>query len=371
MRPGSPEGPVALSSATSALADTRPFWLWRAVEAADRFARLHFWGFTFFLVLLGAASVSPDPTFLQLALITAVGALFHNYAYVLNDVVDLPVDRAQPSRQNDFLVRGDVAPWQALVFALAQVPVALGLCVWAGVDPRGTKALLAAFVLMTIYDVWGKKCFCPPLTDLAQGLGWGGLVLFGAYAVGEPTPATWVAFASGAGFILLINGVHGGLRDLDNDFAQGSRTTAIFFGTRPGERRQPVGRSLRVFAMFGQLLLVATAAWAIQGNLLGYEPKKWAAVAMLQLLLQGLNLRYMWKVFRTDSPSWGRDFRLHIFLLLLAPALLFWPSMEGALRFLFPIAFVGPFFLVEVTSELMARGMEQVRHSLGVKPPAG
>lgn len=323
------------------------------VEAVDRFVRLHFLGFTFLLVLLGGVSVSPSLSVGQLLLLLAVGMCFHNFSYVLNDVIDLPVDRTQPARSRDYLVRGVIKPWQALLFALAQVPPAVALSLWAGAPWSAIRVLLLGFGLMTIYDLWGKKCAVPPLTDLAQGLGWGCLVLYGALALGaSPNILTWVAFASGAGFILLINGVHGGLRDLTNDLAQGSLTTAIFFGSRPTPRGATVSSGLKTFAMTVQCFLVLTTAWALVFARDYFSIAEWRGLLLFQGLLQGVNLSYMLRVFRTDSSTWERDFRLHLLLLLMAPAALLWPTMEGLIRWIFPVLFLGPFLLVEVAAEI-------------------
>ena len=345
--------------------NNQPPWIWQIIESADRFVRLHFWGFTFFLVLLGAVSAVPHLTVWQIGLAMTVAALFHNFAYVFNDVVDLPVDRTQPSRRQDYLVRGVIRPWQALVFSLMQIPLAVALSIAGGVSRAGILVLLAGFVLMAIYDLWGKKCFCPPLTDLIQGLGWGCLVLYGAYAAGgPPNLLTWVAFSSGAGFIFLINGVHGGLRDLENDLQRGSRTSAIFFGSRPEGGVVSVHGSLKVFAVSIQVLLIATVAVPLAMGSFEYSPRAQTAMIAVQILLQAINLRFMARVFRTDQPSWGRDFRIHIFLLLLGPAILFWPYMSGPVAWVFPIAFLCPFLLVEVTGEVVTRVINRCRRAL-------
>ena len=365
MTSGPPDLPTVASPSRLVNLEAQPPWIWQIVGSVDRFVRLHFWGFTFFLVLLGATSVSPHLTTWQMALTVTVAALFHNFAYVFNDVVDLPVDRTQPSRRQDYLVRGVIKPWQALVFSLAQIPLAVVLSFVGGVDEMGILALLAGFFLMAIYDLWGKKCFFPPLTDLIQGLGWGCLVLYGAYAVGgRPTLLTWAAFISGAGFIFLINGVHGGLRDLENDLQRRSRTTAIFFGSRPVGGAVSVHRPLKMFALAIQLLLIVTIVVPLATGAFNYSPRVYGVMVVVQVLLQAVNLRFMLRVFRTDQPSWGRDFRIHIFLLLLGPAIQFWAHMSGPVSWFFPVAFLCPFLLVEVTTEVVVRFTNRCRRAL-------
>ena len=89
------------------------------VEVA-RFARLSVSGFSLALPLVGAAAVSAALTPLQVAGLVAVGLAFHVFGYVSNDVIDLPIDRTQPLRHADPLVRGAIGRRQALAFACLQ-----------------------------------------------------------------------------------------------------------------------------------------------------------------------------------------------------------------------------------------------------------
>jgi 4-hydroxybenzoate polyprenyltransferase len=198
-----------------------------------RFIRFSALGATAILPLLGAASVAPRIEPALLLGLLAAALLFHCFAYVLNDVIDLPIDRLEPQRATFPLVRGMVSPAQALAFALAQVPLAFALTAWLGGGPAAFGALALAFALMAVYNLWGKRAPFPPLTDLAQGLGWAALLVYGAALAGPPAPLTAALAAFEVVFILLINGVHGPLRDLANDLRCGARTTAILLGARP------------------------------------------------------------------------------------------------------------------------------------------
>src|SRR6185295_6389335 len=117
----------------------------------------------------------------------------------------------------------------------------------------------------------------PPATDMIQGLGWGTLALMGALVGGGRL--SWLAVlaaAHGAGFLFLINGVHGGLRDLGNDLACGMKTTAIYYGAQPlpgGGARS--SRGVQQFAWFAFAVLVGPWAIAFAANLFGYDDRTW------------------------------------------------------------------------------------------------
>lgn len=336
-----------------------------ALTAVDKLIRLHFLGFSWMLVLLGAASVGETLRLPILGVLLAVGLSFHIYAYVLNDVVDLPVDRTQPSRAGDPLVRGDLRPWQALALALVQIPLAVGLVLVPADGPAPAATLLAGFFFMGLYDIWGKRCAVPPATDLAQGLGWASLVLCGAFLVGEPTALTWVAFLYGAGFILLINGVHGGLRDLANDLATGCRTTAIFFGCRPtpgdgSEAPVRVTRGLRLFAAAVQAGLVVVSLAPLVRNDFGYALPTLVGTAVTVALLNLASLWNLRRLFQPERPGWGLALRFHLFVLLFTWLVLFLPSLDLPVALVLLAGFFLPTVFFEATHEVLRRVQRRV-----------
>ena len=330
---------------------------WRAILAVDRLVRLHFLNFSSWLVLLGAASVAPELGLGRIAVLLGVALCFHIYAYVLNDVIDLPVDRTQPSRAEDPLVTGEVQPWQALALALVQVPLTLPLHMWLGGRASDLAVLALGFLLMAVYNVWGKRCFFPPLTDLVQGIAWGCLALYGALVSADSLNLlSWVVFGSGAGFIFLINGVHGGLRDLDNDLASGKRTTSIFFGARRDEEvgiRIPTG--LVVFAWLVQIVLMALLLLPFVGNQIGYGSPTLQVMLAVAVLFVAVDGRYMALVFRPKDPAWGPGFRIHMFFLLFGPLVVLWPHLGNPMAIVVPAMFFLPSLLFPTTHDLIRR----------------
>lgn len=240
-------------------------WRRRAVDVylAIRVSTL---GFSALLPLVGAASVAPGWSAATTAWLLAIALAFHVFAYVLNDAVDLWVDRTEPLRADSPLVRGAMTPAQAHALALVQLPLALALAVAAGAAPRALGWLALAFAAMAGYDLWGKRCPWPLLTDGVQAIGWCALLLAGAEFGGTSAAAvTWAIVGYVFLCVLLVNGVHGALRDLANDQARGARTTALWFGAQAGD-----GSAVRVpprlacYALGLQAGLVACAVQAVR-----------------------------------------------------------------------------------------------------------
>ncbi len=312
-------------------------------QSICRFVRIEYFSFTAMLLLLGAAmsTTQPDAALVSSLLVLAMG--FHVFAYVLNDIIDLPLDRQVKSRANDLLVRGTVSTRAASVL----VALAFAAAYFAALEiARYAVAahwvlygvLFAAFALMALYNVYGKKISLPPLTDLTQGVSWGLLAFIGlgmgalhanqASAVALPhvdrgllRGGALVLFAYGAGFLFLINGVHGGLRDYPTDQANAKRTTAILLGAAKRGGIVLSSRWIALFAYTVQTAMFGSLAWLVSRNPNGFHNV--AAVKLGLTALFATNNVYLWGVVKRVSPLREQWLNEHLFVLLLPPLMVF------------------------------------------------
>jgi 4-hydroxybenzoate polyprenyltransferase len=318
----------------------------RSLYPLGLFVRFSTLGVTTVIALLGAASVMPYPSNRTLLGILGVGLAFHLFAYVTNDVVDLPLDRTEPRRADFPLVRGTVTRRQALTFALVMFPLAVALTIWMEGNSRAYAALGTSFLLMLAYNLWGKRAPFPPLTDMIQGLAWGSFVLYGAAITATTfTPATTVIFVYVVIFILLTNGVHGSLRDLTNDLRCGVRSTAILLGARPhpgGGLRIPP--DLRAYALVLNVILICLALLPLIANCYGYTQSAWVWTIGAVALLCALSLGTLLTAARsTKNPRETNSVgMLHLFLMMSIPIVLLVPTMNGPLLILSVTIFVLP-----------------------------
>lgn len=306
------------------------------------FIRFPSLGASVIMALFGAVSVAAVSG-LQITGIVLGAVAFHNFAYILNDLVDLPIDRTEPRRKQFPLVRGLVAPRSAFLFALLQVPLVFAVTYWLGGNGRAYAVLAAGLGCMTLYDVWGKRLFLPPLTDAAQGIGWGCLALWAAALMpGEPTRLTVLLFVYIALFITLINGLHGSLRDLANDYRHGVRSTAVFLGVSPQINEIPLGLKRYAFVLQAALIVVSfTAFW---GNTLGYSVGEYGvtgtAVTLLNLAAWRL-LRRALNLF-ADRPQMLAVGTLHLLALFGVLVALFAFRLPGWLQLIVLPLFLTP-----------------------------
>jgi 4-hydroxybenzoate polyprenyltransferase len=225
--------------------------------------------------------------------------------------------------------------------------VAFALTAWVLGGTLPTYAALGlSFALMAVYDLWGKRTPFPPLTDFAQGVAWGGLVLYGASAVaGRITALTGAVVAFVIVYVLLINGVHGGLRDLANDLGCGMRTTAIMFGARPlGEAGAAMGTLLVIYSIVLQALANGVLLFALIANWFGYPPLTWLIMLVVLLSMTALS----WFLFRLCFRSLGNRWSLifagtwHTSVTLSSLVVLFIPYMGRTLLIALLAAYIGP-----------------------------
>lgn len=221
--------------------------------------RLPLVGWSLALPFMGALSAS-DGQLDRAAATFLVAIPFHIVYTVLNDLADLGVDRGDPRKVGRPLVSGAVRPAQAACLVVAAVPAAFALDILLlGPDSGRALVLGCAIAGVAVYDWWGKRTPFPPLMDLAQGLGSAAMVHYGAAAAGRPTVVTYLVDAAVALFIVLINGVHAGLRDLYSDFTFGARTTPIMFGARPADTKPTIPTGLVAYAWTLQVAFVGLA----------------------------------------------------------------------------------------------------------------
>lgn len=226
-------------------------------EIAD-FCRLSLIGMALSAVTLGCISSGGGVSLPIAAGLAVVAAAFHVAVFVHNDLCDLSLDRTEPRRARFPLVTGRVsrrAGWLVVVGAAA---VSIGVDAALGGDSAApVTALVVGYAALACYNVAGKRTSVPYLTDLVQGVGWAALVVYGALRTAGTTPPTWFAAGYVVGYIVLVNGVHGGLRDLPNDHARRARTAAVRLGARPGPRGIVIPRRMRRYAWALQALLAA------------------------------------------------------------------------------------------------------------------
>ena len=319
-------------------------------------------GGTLLIAALGAFAADPHPGPAAFTAVLVVGLCFHTFAYVTNDLVDLPLDRV--ARPISPLVVGWIPTRTALAVALVQVPVALGVALVVG-GLRAASVMVAALAAMAVYNLYGKRAPAPPLTDAVQGVSWSALLLAAAAMVGDAwTPIIWTFAAFVVVFILMANGIHGSIRDLVIDRQFGVRSTAIVYGAHPrGQGGVFLPRGLVVYASALQVAAFSVLWASVIRDDLSYSRAGSRLVASLLLILTVLSSRFLLVALRSEDD--GRALRsagmLHLVTLLAVPVVLLLPRLHGGVIAALAVLYVVPLLPHHGLPDTIRWGRERAR----------
>jgi hypothetical protein len=190
--------------------------------------------------------------------------------------------------------------------------------------------------MMTIYNLWGKRTPLPPLTDAIQGVGWSTIGLYGICVLNySPTMLTGAFLVYVFVLVLMINGVHGALRDLTNDFHQGMLTTAILLGARPkGDLGIHLPLRLKYYALILQVFLLGSSLLPLLANWFGYRPVTWGITTTVMGLVAAATLYCLVRAIGSVDNRWNL-IQFGMFHLVLSLGMLVLPFLyvvQGTLR---------------------------------------
>jgi 4-hydroxybenzoate polyprenyltransferase len=195
--------------------------------------RLFNMGLTGVAPVLGALAMWNEGvlTPLKLLILFIIGGLAHSYGFVLNDVIDIKVDKLSKDLFARPLVQGSITRKHAAFFAVFCM---IGSFLLSLVFLRELRSyiflfliLLLAYLFATLYDIASKKY---PGMDLFVAGAVFFLILFGASTIGTPTMLAYIVALIGGLQVLFMNMINGAIKDIDHDKEGSANTIAIRLG---------------------------------------------------------------------------------------------------------------------------------------------
>lgn len=308
----------------------------------SNFLRFEYLSVAVIFPLMGSATANTQLTGFHLLGILGGAFAFHIYVSLLNDIVDLPLDRTNPARAAYPLVSGRISSNTALVITLIQIPIAAAIIYWQYGSSTAYFAIATAFGMMTIYNIWGKRSPFPPAIDVIQGIGFSSLVLYGAALAGGLTPLSWLTFALGVIWMVIIN-LLGGLHDLQSDLAFGVITTPIYFGVRPPGTEASIPSFVPYYGYILHVTMVAGGILVIFWNDQSYPFWLKTALVVLSILGGALALYFLITTFSAAAKDYDTMVMAGLryigtsaaaLFLTLLPALPCWAALSVIFMFL-------------------------------------
>lgn len=211
-----------------------------------RLCRFQATGLIATLSVIGAAIAGQDEFFL-LGVVFTIGVFYHIFLYVLNDYVDLEVDKKSKDLQRKPLVSGVIPEQNALILSGSAVVAMYVLTVVFFPYIQTLLVLSFAVLLGAVYDCFGKKI--PGIADFVMAGSLASTFLFGASTVTSPFSMVVVlTFFVILFFTVYGNAVEGGLKDVDHDYMGGARTLATIMGVKVEKGRLMMTKKFAFFS---------------------------------------------------------------------------------------------------------------------------
>ncbi len=248
--------------------------------------RLFNMGLTAVAPVLGALSMWNVGTLslFELFVLFIIGCLAHIYGFVINDVIDIKVDKLSKDLTARPLVKGSITRRRATIFAVSCMIVSLLLSLLFYREFFQYLflflILLVAYFFASIYDIASKKY---PGMDLFVTAAIFFLIVFGASTLGTPTILTYVVALIGSIQVLFMNMINGAIKDIDHDKEGSADTVAIRLGAKfqAGVMALPVSfKTMGYLIETGRIILIF-----IPFLFLDLEPQLWQIALLVSLTI--------------------------------------------------------------------------------------
>jgi len=169
----------------------------------------------------------------RLCVLFLIGSMSHIYGFVINDVIDIRLDKLSKDLSARPLVRGSITRRAAVIFAISCMigSFLLSLVFFSDMFRYLVLAgiLFIAYFLATVYNIASKKY---PGMDLVLASAIFFFILFGAWTIGAPTNLAYIVALIGGIQVLFMNMINGAIKDIDHDKQGSANTVAIRLGAR-------------------------------------------------------------------------------------------------------------------------------------------
>jgi len=205
-----------------------------------KLSRLFNMGLTGVAPVLGALSMwgTGQISIPMFFILFIIGCLSHIYGFVLNDVIDIRVDKLSSELTARPLVGRTITRKKATYFAVSCMVLSWIFAFFFYIVYRDFQGFLIILLILifadflaTIYNFASKKY---PCMDVFVAGAVFFLIIFGASTVSYKqlisTPLVWIVALIGAIQVLFMNMINGAIKDIDHDAEGMAKTLAIRLG---------------------------------------------------------------------------------------------------------------------------------------------
>jgi len=199
------------------------------IKEYTRFMRLKAMGLST-IAIFGALSVNGSIELWHFIVLFLIGIHFNILGFVLNDIVDIKIDKNSKELSERPLVKGTISIKTAKIISLICYAIIFGIAIIFFKNLFSFLVLAFSVALGTIYDVWGKRLLG---SDFVLAASIALFCLFGSLTVASNI-GEFTIILSALIFtnVLFFNIVEGGFKDVENDRKSGAKTAAVALGVK-------------------------------------------------------------------------------------------------------------------------------------------
>jgi len=229
-----------------------------------------------------SALVNGQRNIFLLFILLMIGILYHIYGFVLNEYIDIEVDRKSLDLYKKPLVSGSIPKNYAKSVIIISWVSACALAILFFPKPLPILFLLLSIIFGGIYDIFGKKILG---SDFILGAGFFFLCLFGTSTYSNNfTIITLVICFLYFFHIIFNNAIEGGLKDVYHDRLSGVKTTATRLGVRLKGGKPLVTKGFLVFAYVLTIIFISLIFFLIYNQ----DRNLWLDRYMYHIIILGL-----------------------------------------------------------------------------------
>ncbi len=260
---------------------------------------------------------------IPLFVLLVIGILYHIYGFVLNEYIDIEVDKKSIELHKKPLVSGSIPVKHAGFIVLFSSIFACVLTIVIFQKLLPIIFLLFAIVLGGIYDVFGKRIIG---SDFILGIGFFFICLFGVSTFSSNfTTIIYIVCLAYFLHIVFNNAVEGGLKDVYHDSLAGAKTTATRMGVKVKEGKLIVTKKFLGFAYIINIIFIAFVFLLIFEQNQHFSFDRYLVQISILVILTAILLYSMYKFLHTktyDRSKLKKLFSVHemisYFMLLIA-----------------------------------------------------
>jgi len=206
------------------------------------------------IILLGALVMGQRDLRL-LGVVFIIGFFGHIFGYVLNDYADLKVDKKSDELQKKPLVSGQISKNNALILAISAAILAFSITFVYFPNLLSIIILIFTAIFSLTYDFFGKKI--PFLSDYIVGIALFLFCLFGASTVTHEFDSLIYYVCLIFFFdIVYINGIEGGIKDVDHDYLAGAKTVVTLLGAKVKGNTLHLTKKIIAYSVFLRMVYI-------------------------------------------------------------------------------------------------------------------